>query len=88
MTLDSPEKILKLSYVADACSRKLLSIEDGRIKYNVHALVSRSWKNPEGWIRAHVVAWLVVERGWGGRWSCACCITIPPALCPARRTAA
>ena len=64
MTFDSSEKILKLRYVAEACSRKLLSIEDGRVKYNVHATISRTWKNPEEWIRAHIVAWLVVERGY------------------------
>ena len=64
MTFDSAEKILKLTYVAEARSRKLLSIEGGRVKYNIHTTVARSWKNPEEWIRAHVVSWLVVERGY------------------------
>ena len=59
MTFDSAEKILKLTYVAEARSRKLLSIEGGRVKYNIHMTVARSWKNPEEWIRAHVVSWLV-----------------------------
>ena len=36
MTFDSAEKILKLTYVAEARSRKLLSIEGGRVKYNIH----------------------------------------------------
>ena len=64
MTFKSAEKVLKLSYVADACSRGLLTIKDGRVRYSVATAVSRSWKNPEEWVRAHLIAWLVVERGY------------------------
>ena len=64
MTFASADRVLKLSYVAEARSRELLTIKDGRVRYNVATTVSRSWKNPEEWVRAHLVAWLVVERGY------------------------
>lgn len=64
MTFTSAEKVLKVSCVAEACSRGLLTIKDGRVRYGVATAVSRSWKNPEEWVRAHLVAWLVVERGY------------------------
>ena len=64
MTFQSADHVLKLSHVAEACSRELLKIKDGRVRYTVATAVSRSWKNPEEWVRSHLVAWLVVKRGY------------------------
>ena len=50
--------------VVAALARGLFELKDGRIIYNFPTRRQYSWNDPEEWVRARAVAFLVLEKGY------------------------
>ena len=48
----------------EAIHRSIFSLEKGRIIYNVKTKKSYDWSDPEEWVRAWTLAFLVLEKGY------------------------
>jgi type I restriction enzyme M protein len=63
-SIDSPEEALAQPEVVEAVNRGIISFTDRRVTYQLHNQKSQDWTDPEEWVRACSVAWLVIERGY------------------------
>lgn len=61
---DSPQIAEKDLNVSELVARGLISIEDGRITYNLNQSRTYRWTDPEEWVRARTIAFLIVEKGY------------------------
>ena len=50
--------------VLELLARGLISIEGGRITYNLNQSRSYQWTDPEEWVRARTIAFLIIEKGY------------------------
>ena len=50
--------------VKELIARGLISIEGARITYNLNQSKSYPWTDPEEWVRARTIAFLVIEKGY------------------------
>ena len=50
--------------VLELRARGLLSIESGRVTYNINQARSYQWSDPEEWVRAKTIAFLIVKKGY------------------------
>lgn len=62
--IESPEDALAQPVLAEAVRRGIVTIADSRIKYILVREQSYNWDDPEEWVRAFTVAWLIVEKGY------------------------
>ena len=44
--------------------RGILEIKDGRVTYNLKQKKTYTWSDPEEWVRAHCICWLILEKGY------------------------
>ena len=58
------EEALADPNVIEAIRRGVIAIEGPRITYNLFQQKTYDWADPEEWVRARTVAWLVVERDY------------------------
>jgi type I restriction enzyme M protein len=63
-SIDSAEEALAQPEVLEAIHRGIMSFTDTRVTYQLHSQRSDDWADPEEWVRACTVAWLIVERGY------------------------
>ena len=63
-TIDSSEDALLQPFVQEAVQRRIITVSDARIIYQLHSQKSQDWRDPEEWVRACCVAWLIIERGY------------------------
>ena len=61
---DAAEDVLAIPCVIEAQNRGIITVRDNRIVYMLSHERSYSWLDPEEWVRAFSVSWLVVERGY------------------------
>jgi type I restriction enzyme M protein len=64
MPFDSAEDVLAISCVIEAIRRGVISIDATRVTYRLNQQRSYSWTDPEEWVRAHSIAWLIIERDY------------------------
>lgn len=50
--------------VLSAIQRNLIEIHGDRIIYNIHQKKSYNWNDPEEWVRARTIAYLVLEKSY------------------------
>jgi type I restriction enzyme M protein len=50
--------------IAAALQRGILEIKDDRVTYNFPTKKSYDWNNPEEWVRARTLAFLILEKGY------------------------
>ena len=50
--------------IISALQRNLLEIHGERITYNVHQKKTYNWNDPEEWVRARTIAFLVLEKSY------------------------
>lgn len=62
--IDSPEAALAYPDVIEAIARGFIEFKGGRIHYNLNQKRSYDWSDPEEWVRAHTVAFLIVSRSY------------------------
>lgn len=61
---DSPTDALNDAHVVEAVKRGLIEIKGDRVTYNLGTKKTYNWADPEEWVRARTVAFLVVARGY------------------------
>ncbi len=61
---DSPESTLADPYVIEAVARGFIEIKGGRVHYGLNQKRSYDWSDPEEWVRAQAVAFLIVGRSY------------------------
>ena len=64
LPINSPEDALEQATVREAIQRGIISLSEGRVQYLLSSEQSYSWTDPEEWVRATTVAWLIVEKGY------------------------
>ena len=64
MPFDSEQEILANEDVAQAIRRGFISIADNRVTYRLNQQRVYAWTDPEEWVRAHTIAWLVIARDY------------------------
>ena len=64
LPVDTPDDATSQEVVVEANRRGIISISDNRIKYFLSREQSYNWNDPEEWVRAVTVAWMVVEKGY------------------------
>ena len=64
MPVGSPEDALAHSCLAEAVRRKIIKIDNDRITYFLNQERTYDWTDPEEWVRAVTVAWLIIDRDY------------------------
>ena len=64
MPFDNRDDTEANELVAEAISRGVITIVNDRVTYRLHQQKSYSWNDPEEWVRAHTLAWLIIERDY------------------------
>ena len=64
MPFDSRVETENNELVAEAIRRGVITIDDLRVTYRLQQQRSYSWNDPEEWVRAHTLAWLIIERDY------------------------
>lgn len=64
MPFDSGQKVLADEFVAEGVHRGFISITGNRVTYHLNQPRAYDWTDPEEWIRAHTIAWLVIARDY------------------------
>lgn len=62
--IDSAEDAIAHSAVAECIRRGIVSISDRRVKYTLAKEQTYNWDDPEEWVRAVTVSWLIAEKGY------------------------
>ncbi len=64
MPFESAEDVLATEVVADAIRRGVISVAENRVTYRLNQQKSYNWRDPEEWVRAHTIAWLVISKDY------------------------
>jgi type I restriction enzyme M protein len=64
MPFDTIADVLSYPYVAEAIRRGFITIDNDRVTYRLNQQRSYVWTDPEEWVRAETIAWLVIERDY------------------------
>lgn len=62
--IDTADKALHDDNVKEAIARSIFEIQDNRITYHIKHKKQYQWSDPEEWVRARIVAYLVVEKSY------------------------
>lgn len=62
MPVRSAEDALDHLCVVEAIRRRIIKVEGNRITYTLNHEKSYAWSDPEEWVRAVCVAWLIIDR--------------------------
>lgn len=60
----TPDDALAQPAVLEAIRRRIIEIDDRRVRYLLAREHEYDWTDPEEWVRAATVAWLIVEKGY------------------------
>ncbi|HWA27609.1 MAG TPA: N-6 DNA methylase [Lacunisphaera sp.] len=64
MPFDSAQDVLATEVLTEAIQRGFITISEEQVTYRLNQQKTYSWKDPEEWVRAHLVAWLVINRDY------------------------
>jgi type I restriction enzyme M protein len=64
MPFDTAQEALANETVAEAIERGVITITDNRVTYRLNQQRSYDWSDPEEWVRAHTIAWLIISRDY------------------------
>lgn len=62
--LRTAEDAFQTELIQQAIQRNILTITDSRITYRISSQKAYSWSDPEEWVRAWTIAWLVIDKGY------------------------
>lgn len=62
--VDTPEDALNETFVIEAVKRGIIEVKGSRVTYNLGVKKSYDWSDPEEWVRARTVAFLIIERDY------------------------
>lgn len=63
-TVDSPDAALAQPHVIEAIARSFIEVKGARVHYNLNQKKNYDWTDPEEWVRAHTIAFLVVVKSY------------------------
>lgn len=61
---DSAEEALQDENVQEAMARGVIELSNGNVVYNLKQKKSYNWSDPEEWVRARTIAFLIVEKSY------------------------
>ena len=61
---DTPELALSHSDVIEAMARGFIEIHGNRVKYNLNQKRDYDWTDPEEWVRARTIAFLIISKNY------------------------
>lgn len=64
MPFDTAQEVLADETVNEAVRRGVITIADNRITYRLNQQRSYDWTDPEEWVRAHTIAWLIISQDY------------------------
>lgn len=64
MPFDSAQDVLTIDVVLEAVQRGVITISDNRVTYRLNQQKSYDWTDPEEWVRAHTIAWLIISQDY------------------------
>lgn len=64
MPFDTVQEALANETVAEAVRRGVIMISDNRVTYRLNQQKSHDWTDPEEWVRAHTIAWLIISQDY------------------------
>ena len=64
MPFDTAQNVLSNETVDEAVRRNIISVTDQRVTYRLNQQRTYDWTDPEEWVRAHTIAWLVIKRDY------------------------
>jgi type I restriction enzyme M protein len=64
MAIKCQEDATTNPFLAEAIRRKIVKIDGNRVTYTLNREHSYDWADPEEWVRAVTVAWLVIDRSY------------------------
>jgi type I restriction enzyme M protein len=62
MPIRSTEEALGHPCVVEAIRRRIIKIDENRVTYTLNHESTYGWTDPEEWVRAVTVAWLIIDR--------------------------
>lgn len=66
MSFDRADDVLSYDCVIESIRRGLISIDGNRVTYRLNQQRSYAWTDPEEWVRAYTISWLIIERDYPG----------------------
>jgi type I restriction enzyme M protein len=64
MRLQTAQETLEAELIQQAIYRNILSVTDSRITYKLHHQKTYNWNDPEEWVRAWTISWLIIVKGY------------------------
>lgn len=64
MPFDTAQEVPANETVNEAVRRGVITIADNRITYRLNQQRSYDWTDPEEWVRAHTIAWLIISQDY------------------------
>ena len=61
---DTQEDALNDEHVIEAQERGIIEIEDSRVTYNLKQKKHYNWTDPEEWVRARTISYLVIAKDY------------------------
>ena len=62
--ISTPDDVLAQPAVMEAVRRRVIEIDEQRIRYSLAREQNYDWSDPEEWVRAATIAWLIVDKGY------------------------
>ena len=64
MSFNTAQEVLSYEIVGEAVCRGIISILNNRVTYRLNQSKSYDWTDPEEWVRAYTIAWLVILKDY------------------------
>jgi type I restriction enzyme M protein len=64
MAFNTANDVLSYPCVIEAIRRNIISIDGNRITYRLNQQKTYSWVDPEEWVRAYTVSWLIIDKDY------------------------
>lgn len=64
MPIETVEDALADTFIAEAIRRGAIRVTDDRVTYNLSQQKSYDWTDPEEWVRAFSIAWLIIGKDY------------------------
>jgi len=64
MPFDTEQDALADETVAEAIRRGIITVANNRVTYRLNQQKSYEWTDPEEWVRAHTIAWLIIKKDY------------------------
>ncbi len=62
--MPTANEVIETSYVQEVIRRGIIQIDNNRIIYNLNQRRSYEWSDPEEWVRAHTLSWLIAIKAY------------------------